>query len=83
MCKCHDEFCVFHRMQETSCLDKGLVASKERLVPCSYSQVQIRNGGLTNCLCGCEFLLMKHHNQTKNDDALWRELTKPECYQVP
>ena len=31
MCKCHDEFHGFHKMQETSCLDKGLVASLERL----------------------------------------------------
>ena len=30
-CKCHDEFHAFHKMQETSCLDKGLVASQDRL----------------------------------------------------
>jgi hypothetical protein len=30
-CECQHEFRVFHKMQGTSCLDEGLVASQERL----------------------------------------------------
>jgi len=30
-CECQHEFRVFHKMQGTSCLHEGLVASQERL----------------------------------------------------
>ena len=53
-CKCHDEFRGFHKMQGTSCLDKGLVASQERLFRVVIPKFEPEPGPYR--LCACEFL---------------------------